>query len=260
VTLATGANVTITTDTPEVFAPASVTITNPYSAVRPLPLSAGSSLNIFASSIDQAGVLRAPLGLVNLGWDGTGTAPWADPISGTAPPATRQLTLASASVTSISAVDPSAGQGLTIPYGIDLNGTQWIDPTGTDITLTGVQFAGSEGGKINLSALNLDDQPGSALDIRGGGDLYAYQWVSGTGGTADVLNTNGGFAIIPGYQFTYAPYAPYNSDKSSQVATNLLPFTKGALTDPGYVNTDQNFQIGDQVYLQGGGGLAAGVY
>src|SRR4030095_699954 len=34
-------------------------------------LSAGGNLNVFASSISQGGLLRAPLGTINLGWDGT---------------------------------------------------------------------------------------------------------------------------------------------------------------------------------------------
>jgi hypothetical protein len=39
------------------------------------PLSGGGRLNIFASTITQGGTLSAPLGSIQLGWDGTGTAP-----------------------------------------------------------------------------------------------------------------------------------------------------------------------------------------
>ena len=39
---------------------------------RALPLSAGGELNLFASVITQGGTLRAPIGTINLGWDGPG--------------------------------------------------------------------------------------------------------------------------------------------------------------------------------------------
>jgi len=48
---------------------------------RNLPLSAAGTLSLYASEIEQFGTLRAPMGIINLGWDGTGTAP-RDPIAG----------------------------------------------------------------------------------------------------------------------------------------------------------------------------------
>ena len=67
---------------------------------RQLPLSAGGELNIYGSIIKQGGTLRAPLGTINLGWDGTGTAP-VGAITGQAVASTEQLTLASGSVISV---------------------------------------------------------------------------------------------------------------------------------------------------------------
>ena len=49
------------------------TVTIVASGVRQLPLSAGGELNIYATDINQGGVLRAPIGVINLGWDGAGT-------------------------------------------------------------------------------------------------------------------------------------------------------------------------------------------
>jgi filamentous hemagglutinin len=211
------------------------TVTINPSGVRPLPLSAGGQLNVYASIINDAGVLRAPLGTINLGYDGSGVAP-VDQVSGQTFGVTQQLNLLAGSVTSVSAVDPISGKGLTIPYGTNPTGTAWIDPAGNDITVSGVPNK-----SINIAAANVNDAARSTIDIRGGGDLFAYQFVSGTGGTIDILNTSSSFAVVPNYALGYAPYATFNST-----------------TDSGYTNS--NLQVGDQIYLSGTNKLSAGTY
>lgn len=217
--------------------PGSVTIAG--SGSRPLPLSAGGQLNVFASAVTQGGVLRAPIGAISLGWNGAGLGP-TDLITGKTAPPTQQLTFSSGSVTSVSAIDPATGQGAVIPYGINLNGTSWIDPAGTDITSSGAPVK-----SVSISAGTVTDQSGSSIDISGGGDLYAYRFVSGVGGTNDILASSSGFAVIPGYQADYAPYARYNS------TANL-----GA--DSGYASS--GLSVGDRVYLNASSGLSAGFY
>ena len=212
------------------------------SGTAQLPLSAGGSLNIYSSTIKQDGVLRAPIGQINLGWDGTGTAPL-DPITGKAVAATQQLTLTSRSVTSVAAFDPTNRQESLIPFGLILNGIAWIDPTGADITAGGVA-----GKNVNLSAASIATQRGSSIDLRGGGDLYAYRWVAGNGGSKDILASSTGFAVIPNYGTDYAPYAPFNPNTK---ATNL-----GG--DAGYVNS--SLKVGDRVHLGASDGLPEGDY
>ncbi|MEI7927738.1 MAG: filamentous hemagglutinin N-terminal domain-containing protein, partial [Verrucomicrobiales bacterium] len=95
------------------------------SGTRSLPLSAGSSLNIYGSIIHQNGVLRAPFGSIQLGWDGSGTAPHDKQLSNLDYAKTTELVLGSQSVTSVSAIDPITGKGITIPYGLSTNGTTW---------------------------------------------------------------------------------------------------------------------------------------
>ncbi|MES2440235.1 MAG: filamentous hemagglutinin family protein, partial [Verrucomicrobiota bacterium] len=213
-------------------------------ADRALPFSAGGTLGIYASEITQGGTLRAPFGKIILGWDGTGPAP-IDPVSGTAlaKPVTQLLTMESGSVTSVSAVDPVTGKGMVLPYGISLDGNSWIDPAGNDITVGGVP-----GKTVNLSAGKVVTRKGSVIDISGGGDLYAYRWIPGNGGKNDVLASSGAFAVIPGYAFDYAPYAPFNPDAS---ATKL----GGA---PGYVNG--TLKVGDRITLGASKDLPAGTY
>ncbi len=218
------------------------TITTEGGSARQLPYSAAGTLNLFASRIQHGGILRAPTGTINLGWDGTGTAP-KDSITNAAVPVAAQLTLGAGSVTSVSSIDPLTGQPVLLPYGINKGTTAWIDPSGTDITRVNPPEK-----SISLSGQNVEIRSGSTLDARGGGDLYAYRWVQGNGGTRDVLNSTTGFAIIPGYGAEYAPYALFNP---SSLAVNL-----GG--DAGYVNS--TLSAGDQIYLNGGNGFAAGTY
>ena len=210
---------------------------------QPLPLSAGGALNVYASIINQSGTLRAPLGSINLGWNGAGTAP-IDFITNQSVPVAQQTTLAIGSITSVSAIDPITGVGTVIPYGINLNGTAWIDPSGIDITLSGVPAK-----KINIGGQSIVTQAGSLVDFNGGGDLYAYRWVNGVGGTNDILASTTSFAILPNYQLGYAPLGAY--DTSSTAVLNLG-------TDTGYINP--GLAVGSQVHLSASQGLPEGNY
>ena len=225
----------------ETIVPGVVTIAG--SGNRSLPLSAGGSLNVYGSVIEQGGVLRAPLGTINIGWDGTGDAPPSDLITGKAVAPTQKLTLKAGSLTSVSAIDPATGNALLIPYGINVNDSSWVDPAGTDITAGGVP-----GKAITLSGVNLFNHGGSVINTQGGGDLFAYRFISGIGGTKDVLASSSGFAVIPGYGFDYAPFASFNTGPN---AANLR-------ADPGYVNS--GLSVGDRVYLGASDGLSAGFY
>ncbi|MFP4351499.1 MAG: filamentous hemagglutinin family protein [Puniceicoccaceae bacterium] len=206
------------------------------------PYSAVGSLNADASVIEQAGVLQAPFGSIRLGYDGTGTAP-VNAITDTAVPTTRSLVLFPSSVTSVSAAHPEAAHGLTLPYGLVRNDISWIDPRGIDITR-----AGLPGKRLTLNGASVETMHGSTIDIRGGGDLFGYRFVSGTGGSEDIYLRDGVFAILPGYNRAAAPYAPFNPNPSENVFGD----------DPGYVG--DGLQVGDQIYLGGTPDLPAGSY
>ncbi len=214
-----------------------------------VPLSAGGELNVFASTIEINGVLRAPLGTINLGRDATDATIGSDPITAGQFPTTKVLTLGSGSVVSVSTLDLVTGKSLSvpIPYGNNLNGSAWIDPTGADITVE--DSASRTAKRVKVSAATIDDQAGSSIDLTGGSDLYAYNWVSGTSGTKDVLNAYvGGFAVLPGYSSNVAPYAAFNNSTAAQ--ENL-----GG--DPGYVSLTKTASggsisklgVGDSIYI-----------
>jgi filamentous hemagglutinin family protein len=211
-----------------------------------LPLSAGGELSLYASTITQNGTLLSPFGTINLGWDGTGVSP-VDPISGAgirvgvSVPVTETLTMGASGKTSISAIDPLSGAGVTIPYGIIINGTQWIAPTGVDIASVGLPSKG-----VNLSAISVNTLGGSSIDLRGGGELAAFQWISGLKGTRDLAApSSGSYAILPSFGSEFIPVANF-ADRSR---------TGG---DPGYLST--SLVIGDRITLAGGSDLAAGTY
>jgi filamentous hemagglutinin family protein len=212
----------------------------------PLPLSAGGELGLYASMITQNGTLLSPFGTINLGWDGTGASP-RDPVSGAgivagfSVPVTEDLTLGASSKASISAIDPTSGVGVTIPYGIIINGTQWIDPTGVDIASVGLPTKA-----VNLSALSVTTLGGSSIDLRGGGELAAFQWISGLKGTRDIASpSSGSYAILPTFGSEFIPVANF-ADRSRTG------------DDPGYLST--SLAIGDRIRIAGGSGLAAGTY
>ncbi|MFA7344636.1 MAG: filamentous hemagglutinin family protein [Terrimicrobiaceae bacterium] len=220
----------------------SVTIES--SGTKKIPLSAGGTLRIYASNITQSGTLRAPFGSISIGWDGTGTAP-RNPLTGETVSVTRQLAFGSSGITSVSAVDPKSGDGTIIPYGVSLDGSNWISPSGTDITSSGLPSK-----SVRISAQNLDFQGGAVVDVRGGGDLLAYRWIEGKGGSKDILSSGESFAILPGYDSGYMPYASFNgSDSDGNLISN---------SGSGYANP--SLQVGDKVYLSGSKSLAAGYY
>lgn len=222
------------------------------SPARPVPLSAGGTLSVYASIINQNGVLYAPLGTVNLGWDGAGAAPATDRIAGVPVPSTQTLALGAGSVTSVSGNSAGvlSGTGLPIPYGINLNGTSWIDPTGTDITSSGPPAKA-----INLQGAGVTIANQATIDASGGGDLYAYQFIPGTGGENDILTAAAGsFAVLPGYASSYAPYAAFNANKAgiNSNANNLL------YPDSGYASS--SLTLGEQIRIDLGNGSGVQTY
>jgi filamentous hemagglutinin family protein len=272
----------------------SVTITG---VGRPgAPLSAGGRLRVFASEITQAGTLRAPFGSITLGWDGTDTDPStaaldapSSPVAGSAAatPLARNLVLAAGSLTSVS------GQGLLVPFGLSPDGLGWIDPRGVDVTASGLPA-----NAVSLGADAVDARAGSVIDLRGGGDLAAYRWVPGIGGSIDLLGTAGGVwrpgssynagdlvmhegrmwsarADLDPADFAIAP-EPFESRYWSEVPLSYAilpgftapqapfsPFNSGPNSgplagDPGF--TADGLRLGEQVLLPGLPGLAAGSY
>ena len=163
------------------------------------PFSVFGTLSLVAPTINQHGVLRAPLGQINLGAEGFEAN-------------TGRVNLLPGSLTSVSAT------GLTMPYGGTLDGLSYLYD-GNDVVFKGV----GNGPEIALTGAAIDVQQGAVLDMSGGGTLTGAAFLAGRGGSTDArltplvqmkpnggftlpgLNTNPVYAIIPGVQPDVAP-------------------------------------------------------
>jgi filamentous hemagglutinin len=180
------------------------------------PLSVGGSLTIEASNIASSGTLLAPFGQITLN-------------------ASDSLALLDGSVTSVSA------NGALLPYGQTLlNQAEWIYLASPSASESQMAVRGVPTRQVSLTAPQMSFARGATIDVTGGGDFSAYEWVPGTGGSVDALgqqsaSSNGLFAVLPSTRGQYAAY-------------DIQEFTGSAVTP------------GASVYLSGAAGLPAGVY
>ncbi len=169
-----------------------------------VPYSFGETLTVQAPTIMQGGVVRAPQGRIKL-------------------LASDSLVLAPGSLTSVSL------EGAIVPIGAtNENNLLALFPTAGEVPVKAITLGGPS---VNV-------QKGAVVDLSGGGDLSGYTFVQGNGGSTDILNAAGVYAILPGYK------AP---------AAAVMPSTTGGLSDG-------TLKVGDSVYLSGVPGLADGVY
>jgi filamentous hemagglutinin family protein len=190
------------------------------------PLSAGGQVTLDAATIDQAGTLLAPLGTIRLGAKNLGDLSPNDQ-SGLLV-VTKTVTLAPGSITSVSL------DGLTVPYGQTTDGKNYSYDSNVGLPLSQAPQK-----TIAVNGDTVDMQTGAKVDLSGGGDIQASEFVQGTGGTRDVLANNPRvFAIIPGYNPKAAPVDPdFITDLGDKVPT-----------------------AGSSFYLSGMPGLPAGYY
>lgn len=164
------------------------------------PYSVFGSLLLGANTVRQGGVVRAPLGSITLGTDGRGASYFHASL----------VDLLPGSLTSVS------GAGLVMPYGGTVDGVTY-DYAGKPI---GLRALGTSG--ITLTGDSVVGHGGSVLDLSGGGELTGAGFISGRGGSVDILRTplvnanptsgfsksgNAVYAIVPGSSAVYAPVA-----------------------------------------------------
>ncbi len=188
------------------------------------PLSAGGSITLSAAVIEQAGTLRAPLGSLQLD-------------------AAKRLALLPGSLTSVAAT------GQPVPFGQLRFQTDLVFPLSSSVT--SVPTAPPERA-IRLAAPAVDLAPGAQLDLSGGGETRAWEFVPGPGGSKDLLLAdldpgkgsdqvlpNPSFALLPLSENPFAPWDPLESPLAESV---------------------QGLRVGDTLHLEGGAGIAAGEY
>lgn len=194
------------------YAPGAVTFLSNGSSLSDTPLSAGGKLTVNATTISQAGVVRAPLGQIAFN-------------------ATGGVTLQDGSVTSVS------GDGKLIPFGSVQNGKSWVYQV--DVATSNL-IPSPLAKQISLNAPAVTITSGARADLSGGGDLYAYEFVAGPGGSQDVLDSRYTAAILPAFSSTTSPSVFAPLDHQYQIGSGV--------------------SVGDTVYLSGVPGLAAGYY
>lgn len=194
------------------------------SNTTPTPvLEADANLTVTATNIHQNGHLLMPLGKID--FEATNIAFGAN------------------SITSVS------GQNQIIPFGITSAGQDWLYPINdsNQIGQFNLIFGGTQASALStpqkhltLNAKTVSADSSAKIDLSGGGDVMAYEFVPGSGGSKDVLlpdNAVGGgtsYAIIK----DYAGYAPYDPLQSSAAGLSL----------------------GEQITIGAGSDLPAGTY
>lgn len=169
-----------------------------------IPLSAGGALTIEAANIDVAGTVRAPHGRITLR-------------------AADRLTLADGAVVSV------AGPAQPVPYGQTQFGRDWVlpyelllrvlgGPEGVDWSVTLPEKT------VELVADKIDLRSGAQVVLDGGGDLHAWEFIPGPGGSKDVLlaeNAGGAYAIVPTAQLPFAPLDPFSQYQGLETGDTL---------------------------------------
>ncbi len=172
-----------------------------------VPLSAGSVLTLAADRIVQGGALFAPHGELRF-------------------EASESVVFEPGSITSV------AGGSQPVPFGQVQNGRDWVYDLRKAVTRI---VAAPPEKRIDIGAPDIGVEGGARFDLSGGGDLLAYEFVPGLGGSADYLAAPGTYAILPTLGDAFAPY-----DRQYSTISDLLP--------------------GDRITLGPGSGLPAGTY
>ena len=217
------------------------------------PLSAGTHLRVLAAEIVQNGYLAAPLGLLELG----GTAAQVVGIGGFLSTPTTSVTFGAGSITTVS------GAGLTVPYGTTNDLIEYFFPTlGTPITAAPT-------GQLTIGGGSIVQAAGARVDGRGGGDIFAYEFQSGVGGSRDVLDrfsrdgfSSNGFDPVTGLGYQYADARQVFALVPVGALTTIAPFDPLYSADYGSAGPVDLYgaSAGRTVTLDGGNGIAAGEY
>jgi filamentous hemagglutinin family protein len=193
------------------------------------PASVGGTLSLFAGTVVQDGVVRAPEGEVQLGKprsSGTSNLQLTD-----------SVVLGPRSITSVSL------DGQTVPYGGTVDGVNYLY-NGQPVAIFNPVVA--------IGSVDLTAARGASIDLSGGGTLAGAGFIAGRGGSADVnvtplLNTGTGtvtasgpniglgtgpgtdpvFAILPGYASSYAPVAPGDAAYSTPTPGERIAIAAG---------------------------------
>jgi filamentous hemagglutinin family protein len=174
-------------------------------------LSAGGTLSVLSPFIEHGGVLAAPLGQILLG-----------------NASTQRIDLLAGS-------DLDVSSEYLIPFGRLRGDIDWTYPL---LGIAPLVISAPPEKRIELQGDAIDMHDGARMNVSGGGDITAFEFIAGPGGSVDFLapaNANGGFAVVP------------------WLNSQVTPFDTLEMATAGIA-------AGQIIYLDGGSGLPAGNY
>ena len=172
----------------------------------------------FGSANDTGSNAYDPVSNVSQGSLNSILAALATTVGASSTVATQSVTLRPDSLTSVSAA------GRSIPYGTTVDGANWTDG--------GIALNGPPQKLIALGGAAINAQSGAVIDERGGGDVYATEFVPGTGGSRNVLATPNTYALVPTYEAKVAPYDPSFGPPSRRACRSRCPAATASLPAP----------------------------
>ncbi|WP_051278426.1 filamentous haemagglutinin family protein [Solimonas flava] len=210
------------------------------------PLSANGRLLLDATHIEQGGTLRAPAGSIVLGVDDADDAGLRAAFGNAPYVATQSVHLADGSLTSVSL------DGQTVPWGVTVDQVDWQDH-GSPGQTSYPNLGAPPEKQITIAGTDVALDAGATVDLEGGGDLYATEWIPGAGGSRDVLSRTNTV-----YSGTTPTAVPLYADGRAVYA--LVPGSQASVApyDPSLDSGD--VRVGQAVYLSGAAGIPAGVY
>lgn len=178
------------------------------------PLSALASLTLDADTVTIGGNIHQPFGSIDI--------------------KATQLNVTEGGRLSVSGLR-SDGSALIVPVGTTVNETQWVYATQGAVAASGQMesldpktiktlkdLSGLVVDKriaLNGATLKLDGK--SQLDAQAGGDLLAWEFKAGVGGSTDTYNRKGVYAILPNNSYDFAPYDADINASSSKLGKGL---------------------------------------
>jgi filamentous hemagglutinin family protein len=163
----------------------------------PVPvLSAGSKITLQANIINQGGVVKAPLGEIDMVGANDNTPSAVNLLEGS--------------------VTQTAADVELVPFGETSQGGNTWNYTAaggannrTIYTTKGYGSAPEQ--HLSLTADSVEVDPQAVVDISGGGELVGFEFVKGPGGSKDVTSaavaqSENTYALLPWLQNSYAPY------------------------------------------------------
>ncbi|WP_290902692.1 filamentous haemagglutinin family protein [Aquabacterium sp.] len=178
------------------------------------PLSALASLTLDAHTVAIRGNIHQPFGSIDIN--------------------ATQLDVTESGRLSVNGLR-NDGSALIVPVGTTVNETQWVYATQGAVAASGQtetldpktnktlkDLSGLVVDKriaLNGTTLKLDGK--SQVDAQAGGDLLAWEFKAGVGGSTDTYNRKGVYAILPSNSYDFAPYDADINASSSKLGKGL---------------------------------------